>query len=426
METNKITESGTNLHLSMIADNTKLLSQPEKISVNIQSDNSITSGDDIIENFSNDSDDNSAVNINNNDSASSLNKTSYQENNNFNLNQENNNFHQSNSNFQQSNNNFNQTNNIQNDNNYQNDNNNFQHENSNLKYENYNSNVNNTNTDDINIDANRFNIDPDTIPFHKLDPKAQKFKKMEKLAKLIELKNRGFNLTKNYSMESNYEEMCFEVNHWTNYQTKKDGIELSKSFLMNAITGIEFLNDRYDPFGFKLNGWSEQVKVNSDNYNDVFAELYDKYKSTGKKVEPEIKLILMLTASAVTFHASKSIQDSMPGADFISSNILNGINSKINNSLNTNEDTSFSSKQSQLYETIKKQQQEIRNNMNKQEAVQTNSNNSQDMSKNNISNILNNLKSKNNYNDESSEVSISSSVTLGSEKKKILKIDTKN
>ena len=59
-----------------------------------------------------------------------------------------------------------------------------------LKYENYNSNVNNTNTDDINIDANRFNIDPDTIPFHKLDPKAQKFKKMEKLAKLIELKNR--------------------------------------------------------------------------------------------------------------------------------------------------------------------------------------------------------------------------------------------
>ena len=75
-------------------------------------------------------------------------------------------------------------------------------------------------------------------------------------------------------MESNYEEMCFEVNHWTNYQTKKDGIELSKKFLMNAITGIEFLNDRYDPFGFKLNGWSEQVKVNSDNYNDVFLQNY--------------------------------------------------------------------------------------------------------------------------------------------------------
>ena len=29
--------------------------------------------------------------------------------------------------------------------------------------------------------------------------------KMEKLAKLIELKNRGYNLTKNYTLESDYD-----------------------------------------------------------------------------------------------------------------------------------------------------------------------------------------------------------------------------
>ena len=38
---------------------------------------------------------------------------------------------------------------------------------------------------------------------------------------------------------------------------KKDGVEMAKGFLVNAVQGLEFLNDSYDPFGLKLNGFSE-------------------------------------------------------------------------------------------------------------------------------------------------------------------------
>lgn len=362
--TNKVTDTNTALHLSMIADQSKLLNNGDnKISVDINSP--------LVNNDSDTSESHNLV-INNYSNDDSIDKTGIKDD--------------------------------------------------------FSENNNSIESPKMsNIDASRFNINPDTIPYDRLDEKAKRFKKMEKLAKLIELKNRGYNLTKNYTLDSSYEEMCFEINHWTNYQTKKDGVELGKSFLMNAVTGLEFLNDRYDPFGFKLSGWSEQIKVNSDNYTDVFSELYDKYKYTGKKMEPEIKLLLMLTASAVTFHASKSISDTIPGASNILNNqdILNNINNKINSSIsggdNDNKNSSYNIKQQELYETMKQQQNEL---LKKQQELQQNipRNNGSD-----IKDLLNNLKKNNNYNDDSSSLSVSSSMTLGSEKNKnsILKINTK-
>ena len=390
MQTNKSSDSGTNLHLSMIADHTKLLNQADnKISVDINSP--------IINEFNNNEFNNNEFN-----------------NNEFNNNELNNNE------LNDSSNNI-----IIED--YSNEENSSNKNNSNNSSNSNNSNFSNASSHNIeniiksdsprsekNIDAQRFNINPDTIPYNNLDANAKKFKKMEKLAKLIELKNRGYNLTKNYTIESDYDEMCFEIEHWTKYQKKKDGVELGKSFLMNAITAMEFLNDRYDPFGVNLTGWSEHVKVTSDGYNDVFSELYDKYRYSDKKVEPEIKLLLMLTASAVTFHTSKSLSNSMGG---LNENILKGLSSQINKNISGNnpDNTTFNQKQQDLYNNVKNQQ-----NMSKPPAVkQTNNQGLQSM--------LNSLKQNNQYDDESSDISVSSTITLGSEKKKdkrILKINT--
>ena len=355
MATNKIESSNTNLHLSLLADQTKLNNNTEKISLNNFND---TSEDNIKNSYSNDSSDKIGLDIPKDKFTTTTDDNSI---------------------------NFNDNNN------------------------------NNTTPGGVGIDAQGFNLNPDDINYNSLDERSQKFKKMEKLAKLIELKNRGFKLTKTYDMNSNYEEMCFEIDHWNNYQMKKDGVELGKSFLMNAITALEFLNDRYDPFSFKLNGWSEHVKVNSDNYNDVFGELYDKYKTTGKKIEPEIKLLLMLSASAVTFHASKSLTDSLPIPASMTNDILNSVNSKISSSMkNESNNDTFNTKQNKLYEMMKKQQSEIKKK------------NNQSNKSSNLNNILNNMKNESNLDDESSSISISSSVTVGSEKKKkILKINTK-
>ena len=82
--------------------------------------------------------------------------------------------------------------------------------------------------------------------------------------------------------------------------------------MLNAVTAIEFLNDRYDPFDFKLSGWSEHMNIAVDDYGDVLGEIYEKYRGTGKKMEPEIKLLLMIAASGASFHASNTMFKKLP------------------------------------------------------------------------------------------------------------------
>ena len=66
------------------------------------------------------------------------------------------------------------------------------------------------------------------------------------------------------------------------------------------------MNDKYDPFDFKLSGWSEHMSVEVDSYDDVLEELYEKYKGKGTSMPPEIKLVLLMVTSASAFHFTKS------------------------------------------------------------------------------------------------------------------------
>jgi len=76
--------------------------------------------------------------------------------------------------------------------------------------------------------------------------------------------------------------------------------------LIACVTGLEFLNKRYNPFEVQLEGWSESVMENVDDYDGVFEELYVKYRSK-VNVAPEVKLIMMLGGSAMMFHLTNSM-----------------------------------------------------------------------------------------------------------------------
>jgi hypothetical protein len=71
------------------------------------------------------------------------------------------------------------------------------------------------------------------------------------------------------------------------------------------VTGCEFLNTRYNPFSFELDGWSEQVHESVDDYDDIFEELHDKYKDSGSNMAPELRLLISLGGSAFMFHLTK-------------------------------------------------------------------------------------------------------------------------
>jgi len=85
--------------------------------------------------------------------------------------------------------------------------------------------------------------------------------------------------------------------------------------LMAFISGTEYMNSRYDPFTIKLDGWSEQVNENINDYDDIFEELHSKYKSTGKKMAPELRLFISLSGSAFMFHLTSRMFKEQPMPD---------------------------------------------------------------------------------------------------------------
>lgn len=80
-----------------------------------------------------------------------------------------------------------------------------------------------------------------------------------------------------------------------------------KQGLVMGIKGLEILNNSYDPFGIDLNGWGEAMSYNmsSTQYDEVLLELCEKY-STTSNMAPELKLLVMIIMSGVSFSVSKT------------------------------------------------------------------------------------------------------------------------
>lgn len=141
--------------------------------------------------------------------------------------------------------------------------------------------------------------------------------KLSYLRKLEQLEKKGVELTKKYSMESSLMEMMGEYEMIVAEKEKQNSIKFQGNMLSALINGIEFLNNRFDPFDFKLDGWSEQFNENINDYDEIFAELHDKYKSSAK-MAPEVKLIFQLAASGMMVHMTNTMfKSAVPGMDDI-------------------------------------------------------------------------------------------------------------
>lgn len=139
--------------------------------------------------------------------------------------------------------------------------------------------------------------------------------KFQMLRKLETLEHKGVQLSKKYSMESSLMEMKGEYETVVDEKARQNSIKFQGNMLMTCINGIEFLNNRFDPFDVKLDGWSEQLAENVDDYDEVFSELYDKYKSKAS-MSPELRLLFQLGGSAAMLHMTNTMfKSAMPGMD---------------------------------------------------------------------------------------------------------------
>jgi hypothetical protein len=130
--------------------------------------------------------------------------------------------------------------------------------------------------------------------------------KADLLNKLARLEKKGFTINKRLNAYSDISEIRTEYKRIVYSIEAEQSIKFSRRMLIACVTGVEFLNKRYNPFDIMLEGWSESVMENVDDYDGVFEELYVKYRNK-MHVAPEIKLIMMLGGSGMMFHLTHSM-----------------------------------------------------------------------------------------------------------------------
>lgn len=149
--------------------------------------------------------------------------------------------------------------------------------------------------------------------------------KQDLLIKITALQNKGFEFSKKFNMTSNYEEMKFEYEKIKSFIDTQAGIKMARRALMACVTGLEFMNRKFDPFNIKLDGWSENVMESVEDYDNVFERLLEKYSGSGQ-MAPELELLITLGGSAFMFHISQTFLKSMNIGNVVNTNTSgNGI-----------------------------------------------------------------------------------------------------
>lgn len=130
--------------------------------------------------------------------------------------------------------------------------------------------------------------------------------KADLLNRISRLSKKGLQTSSRFTIYSDIEDIRAEYKRLTYSIEVDQSIKFQRRMLVACVSGIEFLNKKFDPFDLELDGWSENMMENQEDYDGVFEELFQKYRSK-VSVAPEIKLMFMVGGSAMMFHLSKSM-----------------------------------------------------------------------------------------------------------------------
>ena len=137
--------------------------------------------------------------------------------------------------------------------------------------------------------------------------------KAEFIRLLERMEKRGLHPHKRFTMDSDYNEVKNEFDRLTRQRECDGSVKFQRKMLVAFITAMEFLNNKFDPLDLKLEGWSESIHENINDYDDVFEELHEKYKGSSQ-MAPELKLLLMVGGSGFMFHLTNTMfKSSLPG-----------------------------------------------------------------------------------------------------------------
>jgi hypothetical protein len=149
-----------------------------------------------------------------------------------------------------------------------------------------------------------------------LTPEQEATEKSALINKIRRLASKGIEGNR-MTMVNSLDEIKAEYARLVDSRNLESSIKFQRSTLLTCVTGLEFLNQKFNPLDVNLDGWSESVNENQEDFDEIFEELYDKYKDRAK-VAPEIRLVMTLGISAAMCHVTNTFfKSKMPGMDDI-------------------------------------------------------------------------------------------------------------
>lgn len=175
-------------------------------------------------------------------------------------------------------------------------------------------------------------LPPGFQPYESSEPEAaplsyeqRRERKINALAALRRLEEAGYVPAgdKKFSFASDLAEIEDTVERLKLQRDLDSSIKYQRKFLIGFANIVEFVcTTEYNIFDLKLEGWSDSIFENITDYDEVFEELYYKYKDS-VAVMPEIKLVMMVGGSAMMFHMSRELfsktSSKVPGFDEVMS-----------------------------------------------------------------------------------------------------------
>lgn len=145
----------------------------------------------------------------------------------------------------------------------------------------------------------------------RISVKSNDSEKLELLMKLDTLRENG-HVVRDFDLRSKTVEIKKTLYRLERSIEMKASIKFQQKMLMFIVSALEFGSKKFKPlFDFSLEGWSENVFENIEDYNRVFERLFDKYRRRGE-MSPEVELLLTLAGSAFMFNMSKQLFKAIP------------------------------------------------------------------------------------------------------------------
>ena len=130
--------------------------------------------------------------------------------------------------------------------------------------------------------------------------------KMDLIYRYGRLESNGYKSGLSLNMRTPLETLRAEVTKLERMRNVQRSIRTQRKLLVSFTSGTEYVNKRYNPYKFALDGWSGEFLENIGDYDEVFEELHDKYKDS-VQMAPELKLLTMVGGSGLMFHLSNTL-----------------------------------------------------------------------------------------------------------------------